>query len=223
MSLAAVLEILAVCLQVLSLLGSFRLRERAAAAVVLARVRNSAGGGGLPPCSEPTASTTRPWRPLSAPCKAPVYSFTALIRTHSLSSRPGYPSLLPIHPLSTHNRFLASGTLTPPGSPSISCLAPNTTSFSYFPSHSPSQASPSSRLHPLSPAGVHPIPPPHPGAHQWPCPSWRPPPRVAGLTCPNRTPRCCLRGEPVSKEDQQATSRVLARAGRGGSVGGERV
>lgn len=119
MSLAAVLEILAVCLQMLSLLGSFRLRERAAAAVVLARVRNSAGGGGLPPCSEPTASTTRPWRPLSMPCKAPIYSFTALIRTYSLSSRPGYPSLLPIRPLSTHNRFLASGTLTPPGSPSF--------------------------------------------------------------------------------------------------------
>ena len=57
--------------------------------------------------------------------------------------------------------------------------------------------------------------------------SWRPPmafpflaftARISGFTCANRTPRSFLFGESVCKQDRQAMSWVLARAGSGGSL-----
>ena len=47
--------------------------------------------------------------------------------------------------------------------------------------------------------------------------------RISGFTCANRTPRSFLFGESVCKQDRQAMSWVLARAGRGGSFREELV
>lgn len=110
------LEILVVCLQVLpppraTSRGSFRLQGRAAAAVVLAGVRNSegAGVGGtgyllvqtlLPPLPATGAHSLN--------CLQSAYPSPALTRRQSLSSSPECPSLLPIHPLTTPTCFLGT-------------------------------------------------------------------------------------------------------------------
>ena len=131
------LEILAVRLKVLSLLGSLRLREKAAAAVVLPGVRNPAGGGGLPPCSETPASVTRHWRPLSIPCKTPIPPPPWPACTRSLSSCSEHPSLLPTRPRPPPLSFVAPSALASPCSPSMSCLIPYAIPLSYCTLHSP--------------------------------------------------------------------------------------
>lgn len=102
-----------------------------------------------------------------------AYPSQALTRMHSLSSGSEHCSLLPTRPLPSPRSFafLAPSTLA-----SVSSLPPNATPFSYSPLHFPTPVSLRARLHPLSPAGVHPISLFHAGAHQWSWPAWCPPP-----------------------------------------------